>query len=153
MLFGTLFVLEIRLLFVFNEFVSFSGIPKGASTVTKGFTYSLEYERVKFVYLKLKKPLSILSGTQQHRTLRRCIASIIFLQYTFLVHSGIAPYVFASPLSTFGYAIAKISTLLRRHSLLLRKALHRGEATNILRPINTRDSSISCAEIIPKRRN
>ena len=79
MLFGTLFVLEIRLLFVFNEFVSFSGIPKGASTVTKGFTYSLEYERVKFVYLKLKKTLSILSGTQQHRTLRRCIASIIFL--------------------------------------------------------------------------
>ena len=25
-------------MFVFNEFVSFSGIPKGASTATKGFT-------------------------------------------------------------------------------------------------------------------
>ena len=37
-------------MFVFNEFVSFSGIPKGASTVTKGFTCSLECERVKFVF-------------------------------------------------------------------------------------------------------
>ena len=30
------FVLEFLLLFVFNVFVSFSGIPKDASTVTKG---------------------------------------------------------------------------------------------------------------------
>ena len=35
----------------FNTFVSFfSGLPKGASTVTKGFACSLQCERAKFVF-------------------------------------------------------------------------------------------------------
>ena len=34
-------------------FVSFAGLPKGASTITKGFTCSLQFERVKFVFYKL----------------------------------------------------------------------------------------------------
>ena len=36
--------------FFFNVFVSFSRLPKGASTVTKGFTCSLQCERAKFVF-------------------------------------------------------------------------------------------------------
>ena len=50
LLFGIVFVLDFLLLFVFNEFASFSRIPKGASIVTKGFTCSLECERAKFVF-------------------------------------------------------------------------------------------------------
>ena len=34
-------------------FVSFLGFSKGASTITKGFTYSLQFERSKFVFYKL----------------------------------------------------------------------------------------------------
>ena len=34
-------------------FVSFSGLSKGASAVTKGFIGSLQCERAKFVFLKL----------------------------------------------------------------------------------------------------
>ena len=72
-------------------------MPKGASTITKGFTCSLECERVKFVFLKeLEKPFSILSGTQQRRTLCRCAVNIKFLQYSFLVRSGVGYYAVAS---------------------------------------------------------
>ena len=38
LLFGLLFILELLLLFVFNVFVSLSGILKGASIATEGFT-------------------------------------------------------------------------------------------------------------------
>ena len=41
------------------------------------------------------------------------------------------------PFSTFGYAAAKISMPLRRCTSPLRRALHRGEAANILSPKNT----------------
>ena len=43
-------LLDSLLLFVFNVFVSFSGLPKGASTVTKGFACSLQCKRAKFVF-------------------------------------------------------------------------------------------------------
>ena len=47
-------------------------------------------------FKKKKKPFSIISGTQQRRTLRYCLASIaFFLGYMFLVRSGVAPYVVA----------------------------------------------------------
>ena len=39
----------------FNVFVRFSGLPKGASTVTKGFTCSLQCERTKFMFKKKKE--------------------------------------------------------------------------------------------------
>ena len=38
-------------------FVSFLGLSKGASTVTKGFACSLQCERAKFVFKKKKKKL------------------------------------------------------------------------------------------------
>ena len=113
----------------FMSLLVFSRILKGARKVTKGCTYSLECERVKFVFKKkkTKKPLSILSGTQQRRTLRRCVASITFLWYTFLVRSGVVPYAAASPFFHLLYVIAKSSMLLRRHSSLLHRALRRDE--------------------------
>ena len=57
-----------------------------------------------------------------------------------MVHSGVAPYATRSPLSTFGYVAATLSTLQRRHPSPLHRALHYGVAANILSPINTRAS-------------
>ena len=100
MLFGTIFIFDFLLLFVFNEFVSFLRIPKGARTITKGFTCSLECERDKFVFFfkkKIENPCSILSGPQQRRVLCRCVANINFLLSNFLVRSNVEPYGAASP--------------------------------------------------------
>ena len=54
-IFGIISFWDFLLLFVFNVFVSFSRIPKGASTITKGFQCSLECERVKNSCFKNKK--------------------------------------------------------------------------------------------------
>ena len=64
---------------------------------------------------------------QQRRTLRRCVASITFLWYTFLVRSGVVPYAAASPFFHLLYVTTKSSMLLRRHSSPLHRALRRDE--------------------------
>ena len=60
--------------FVLMVFVSFSGLPKGASTITKGLTCSLQFEIAKFVSYTFSK----LYGTSQHRSLRRCMEKQIY---------------------------------------------------------------------------
>ena len=47
------FIFGISTFVYFNVFVSFSGFSKGASTITKGFTCSLQFERAKFLFFKL----------------------------------------------------------------------------------------------------
>ena len=46
----------------FNVYVSFSGLPKGASLITKGPTCPLQFERAKFVFYKLFPNLLVRRG-------------------------------------------------------------------------------------------
>ena len=91
LLFYTFVAFGVSTFVCFNVFVSFLGLPKGASTINKGFTC----ERAKF--LLLKKTCSILSGTPRHRALRRCVENNKFCGLAFWYAAVWYPMLLRSP--------------------------------------------------------